>query len=54
MSPSGPRSKLIYHGDTIYKGQIGSKFTIVQKDVLVITQSYVGDNEQGLWIVLVD
>ena len=36
MGPSGPRSKLIYHVDTSYKGRIGSKFTFVHKGILVI------------------
>ena len=48
MGPSGPRSKLIYHDDTVYEGWIGSRFTLVHKGVLVIMQGCIGNNEQGL------
>ena len=36
MGPSGPRSKFIYHDDTVYEGWIGSWFILVHKGVLVI------------------
>ena len=54
MGFNGPHSEHIYHDDTIYKGWIGSKFTIMHKDVLVITQDCIGDSEQILWIGLID
>ena len=54
MGPNSPRSKLIYHDGTIYEGWIDSKFTIVHKDVLVITQGCMGNSEQGIWIGLID
>ena len=37
-----------------YESQIGSKFTFVQKGVLVIKQSCTKVSEQGLWIELID
>ena len=37
MGLNGPRSKLKYHDDMVYEGQIDSKFIIVHKGVLVIT-----------------
>ena len=48
MGPNGPRFKLIYYDDTIYEGCIDSRFTLVHKSVLVITQGCIGDSEQGL------
>ena len=36
MCPNGPHSKLIYHDAMVYEGQIGFKFTLVHKGVLVI------------------
>ena len=54
MGPSGPCFKLIYHHDTIYKGWISSRFILVYKGILVITQCCIRDNEQGLWIELID
>ena len=51
---SDPHSNLIYHDDTIYEGLIDSRFILVHKCVLVITQGYIGDNEQGLYIGLID
>ena len=38
MSFSGLDSKLIYYDDTIYESWIGSRFTLLHKGVLVITQ----------------
>ena len=37
MGPNGPRFELIYLDGLDYKGRIGSKFTFVNKGVLVIT-----------------
>ena len=54
MGPSGPRSEFIYHDDMFYEGWIGSRFILAHKGVLVITQGYIGNNEQGLWIGLID
>ena len=48
MVPNGPCYELIYHDDIVYKGWIGSKFTLVHKGVLVIMQGYIRDSEQGL------
>ena len=38
MSFSGLDSKLIYYDDTIYESWIDSRFTLLHKGVLVITQ----------------
>ena len=54
IGSNGPHSKLIYHNDMVYKGLISSRFTLVDKGVLVIMQSYIGDSWQGLWIGLID
>ena len=35
MGPNGPRSKLKYHDDMVYEGQIGSQFTLMHKDFLI-------------------
>ena len=51
---SGLHSKLMYHDDIVYEGQIGSKFILVHKGTLIITQGYIDDNEQGLQIRLID
>ena len=48
MDSSGPRSKLICHDDMDYEGWIDSKFTLMHKSILIITQGYTGDSEQGL------
>ena len=37
MSPSGPRSELIYLVSMGYEGRIDSRFTFVHKGILVIT-----------------
>ena len=37
MGPNGPRSKLIFLDDMIYKGWMGFQFTFVHMGVLVIT-----------------
>ena len=54
MGPNDPWFELIYHDDKIYEGWIGSKVILVYKSVLVITQGCIEDNEQGLWIGLMD
>ena len=54
MDPSAPRSKLIYHDDTIYEDWINSMFTLVHKSVLIIIQGCIRDSEQVLWIGLTD
>ena len=47
--------KVIYlMNDTIYEGWIDFKFTFMHKDVLVITQDYIGISEQSFWIRLID
>ena len=48
IGPSGPHFKLIYHDDTIYESLNDSRFTLVHKGILVITQNYTKDGEQGL------
>ena len=48
MGPNGPHSELIYHDDMVYEGWIGSRFTLVYKGVLVITQDCIEDSEQDL------
>ena len=45
---NGPRSELLYHDGTVYEGWIRSRFIFVHKGVLVIMQSCIGDNKQGL------
>ena len=52
MGLSGPRSKLTYHNGTVYK--IGSRFILLHKGILVISQGYTWNNEQGLWFGLID
>ena len=37
MGPSGPRSELVYHDDTVYEGWIGSRLIFMRKSILVIT-----------------
>ena len=44
MGLNGPSSKLIYHDDTIYEGQISYWFTLVHKGILVITQGCTKDS----------
>ena len=51
---SGPHYDLIYHDDTIYEGWIDSRFILEHKGVLVIMQGCTNDNEQVLWIELID
>ena len=48
MGPSGSRSEVIYHDDMFYEACISSKFILVHKRVLVITQGFIEDNEQVL------
>ena len=50
MGPNGLYFKLIYHDDIIYECWISSRFILMHKDVLEITQGFTEDNEQGLWI----
>ena len=45
---SGPYSELIYYDGTTYECWIGSSFILVHKGVLVISQGFIRDNEQGL------
>ena len=47
-------SSSIYLDGTIYKDWINSKFTLVHKSILVITQSCTRNSEQGIWIRLID
>ena len=54
MGPNGAHSELIYHDGTVYEGWIGSRFIIVHKVILVISQGYIGDNEQSIWFELID
>ena len=54
LAPSGLCSKLIYHNDMIYEGQISFQSTLVHKGVLVIAQYCTEDSEQVLWIGLID
>ena len=54
MGLNGPCSKLIYHDDRVYEGWIDFRFIFVHKGVLIIMQDCIGDNEQGIWIRLID
>ena len=54
IDPNGPCSELIYLVGMGYEGRIGSRFTFVHNDVLVITQGFIGVSDQGLWIGLID
>ena len=45
MGLSNPRSKLIYHDDTIFKSWIDYLFIHVHKSVLVIMQGCTRDSE---------
>ena len=54
MDPNGLHFELIYHDDMVYDGQIGSRFTLVHKGILVIIQGCIGDSEQIIWIELID
>ena len=54
MGPYGPRSELIYLVGMDYDGSIGSTFTFVHKDVLVIMKGCIRVSEQGLYIGLID
>ena len=54
MGPNGPHFELIYLVGTNYEGQIGSRFTFMHKDALVIMQSCIGVIKQGLWIGPID
>ena len=54
LGPSGPYFKLIYHVSVVYDSWIDSRFTLVYKGILVIMQGCVRDNEQGLYIRLID
>ena len=48
MGPNGSCFELIYLVGMGYKGRIGSTFTFVHKDVLIIVQGCIGVSEQGL------
>ena len=48
MGPNGSRSKLIYLVGMGYGSQIGSRFIIVYKGILVIMQGCTKVSEQGL------
>ena len=54
MDPSDPHSELIYLIGMGYEGHIGSWFTFVHKDILVITQGCIGISEWYLWTILID
>ena len=54
MGPNRLYFELIYHDDTIYEGWIGSRFILMCKGILVITQGCARDSEQGLWFRLID
>ena len=54
MGSSGPYYELINLVGMGYEGQIDSRFTFVDKGILVIMQGYIGVSEQGLWIRLID
>ena len=54
MGPNGPHFKLIYHDNMVYEDEIGYRFTLMHKGVLVTTQGCIGDSEQVLWIELID
>ena len=45
MGPNGPRFDLIYLVGMDYEGQINSRFTLVHKGTLVITQGCIGVSE---------
>ena len=54
MGPNGPRSELIYLVGMGYEDWIDSKFTFMNKGVLVITHGCIGVNEQGLQIRIIN
>ena len=54
MGSNGPHFELIYHDDTVYEGWIGSRFILMHNRVLIITEYCIRDNEQGIWIGLID
>ena len=54
MGLNSPYFELIYHDDTIYEGWIDSRFTLMHKGILVITQGCTGDSKQVLQIRLID
>ena len=54
VSPNGPRYELICLAGMSNEGWIDSRFTFVDKGILVIMQGYIGVSEQGLWIRLID
>ena len=53
MGHSGPCSDLIYQNDIVYEGWIDSRFTLMLKSILVITQGCIGNSKQILWIGLI-
>ena len=48
MGPNDPYSELVYHDDKVYEDWISSWFTLVNKNIMVIMQVYIGDSEQVL------
>ena len=54
MGSGGHHFELIYHDDTVYEGWIDFKFTLIHKDVLVITYGNTKDSKQDLQIGLID
>ena len=54
MDPSVTLFELIYNDDMIYESLINSTSILVHKGVLIIMQGCIGDNEQGLYIGLID
>ena len=48
MALSGPRSELIYLDGMDYEDWIGSRFTFVHKDILVITEGCTRISGKGL------
>ena len=54
MGSNGHRSELIYLVGMGYEDWIDSRFTFVNKGVLVITHGCIGVNEQGLYIRIIN
>ena len=54
MGPSGSCFEFIHHDDMINDGWIDSRFTLVPTCILIITYGCIEDNEQVIWIVLID
>ena len=54
MGPNGPRFGLIYLVGMGYEGWIGSRFTIMHKFILTITQGWIEVSGQDIYIRLID